>query len=238
MRREKIGLWLSVVGQFLIIPVILLYLCEWAMLDEGYHMMLHDQQGAAQSTGLTQEGVTQATHVLCEYLRGRREDINLTAPVYGVTQEVFNAREKAHMIDVKALFNGGRRLRAALFAVGGLLIVLGITLPRKNRARQIMRARFFALFWACVVWVALLGALGILCAIDFNAVFLRFHALFFDNDLWLLDPRVDLMIRLLPEAFFEAVAKRTALWTGGGLVLLTALSGLLTGWRGCLKHEL
>lgn len=210
MTRARIGVWLSFLGQLLLVPVILLYVCEWSMLDEGYHMQLHRTLGAARATGLTEDGVESATHTLVEYLRGRRDSIDLQAPVYGTAQEVFNAREKAHMVDVKALFDGGRRIRAWLFALGGLMVALGAMLAQKARAKRCNRARLTA----CCVWIGLLGALALVCLIDFNAVFLRFHALFFDNDLWMLDPRTDLMIRLLPEPFFAAVASRTALWMG------------------------
>ena len=37
---------------------------------------------------------------------------------------------------------------------------------------------------------------------DFTKYFTIFHEIFFDNDLWLLDPSTDLLIRMLPEGFF------------------------------------
>ena len=36
----------------------------------------------------------------------------------------------------------------------------------------------------------------------FSESFIYFHKLFFNNDLWLLDYKTDLMIRILPEEFF------------------------------------
>ena len=43
---------------------------------------------------------------------------------------------------------------------------------------------------------------GGIFASNFNKYFIMFHHMFFDNDLWLLDPATDLMIRMLPEGFF------------------------------------
>ena len=43
---------------------------------------------------------------------------------------------------------------------------------------------------------------GALFLSDFNKYFTLFHEIFFTNDLWLLDPRTDLLIRMLPEGFF------------------------------------
>ncbi len=43
---------------------------------------------------------------------------------------------------------------------------------------------------------------GILYLIDFQGAFVKFHEIFFKNDLWQLDPKTDLLIRLMPEEFF------------------------------------
>ena len=49
--------------------------------------------------------------------------------------------------------------------------------------------------------------LGVLILIDFTKYFTIFHEIFFSNDLWLLDPRTDLLIQMLPEPFFVNMAK-------------------------------
>ena len=49
-----------------------------------------------------------------------------------------------------------------------------------------------------------LPAAGLLlwAAVSFDGLFLTFHRVAFRNDLWLLDPRTDLLIRLMPSALF------------------------------------
>ena len=42
--------------------------------------------------------------------------------------------------------------------------------------------------------------------VGFSRVFIAFHHLAFSNDLWLLDPATDAMIRMLPEEFFAGMA--------------------------------
>ena len=37
---------------------------------------------------------------------------------------------------------------------------------------------------------------------DFDGLFVRFHQLSFANHLWLLNPRTDMLIRLMPTSFF------------------------------------
>ncbi len=63
--------------------------------------------------------------------------------------------------------------------------------------------------------------LGIGISRNFNAVFTKFHEIFFDNDLWLFDPAEDYMIRMLPEGlFFDMVIRIGVLFLGGLAFLL------------------
>lgn len=74
------------------------------------------------------------------------------------------------------------------------------------------------------VFVILLTGLGILVVRDFNTVFVKFHELFFDNDLWIFDPAEDFMIRMLPEGLFYDFVIRIGLIFTAGLVLFFVLS--------------
>ncbi len=59
---------------------------------------------------------------------------------------------------------------------------------------------------------------------DFDALFIRFHQLVFTNDLWLLDPATDALIRMLPEPFFESMAAQ-----GGVAAVVGAFAAFLAG---------
>ena len=74
------------------------------------------------------------------------------------------------------------------------------------------------------------AGIGIAAAIDFNSVFVQFHNIFFDNDLWLFDPAEDFMIRMLPEGLFYDMAFRVGSLFAGILVILFLLS-LYMRWR-------
>ena len=51
-----------------------------------------------------------------------------------------------------------------------------------------------------------LGAFAVWAAVDFSSAFTFFHEVLFTNDLWLLDPETDMLLRLLPEQFFADFA--------------------------------
>ena len=61
-----------------------------------------------------------------------------------------------------------------------------------------MKAYNYGLF----IILGLVIAISIYALIDFNSFWLNFHYVFFDNDLFLLDPNVSIMINMFPETFF------------------------------------
>ena len=67
--------------------------------------------------------------------------------------------------------------------------------------------------------------------IDFDGLFVTFHRIAFTNDGWLLNPRTDLLIRLMPESFFIRLGLIGASWAIAGPLLLE------TGARILLKKE-
>ena len=72
-----------------------------------------------------------------------------------------------------------------------------------------------------LVILGVVTAVIILACIDFNSLFVLFHRIAFTNDLWLLNPRTDMLIRLMPTGFFVSYAAIIGgLWLLGMVVLL------------------
>lgn len=162
------------------------------------------------------------TEEMMAYLRGDREDLVVWTTVNGEKQEFFNDREKAHMVDVQNLFLGGLTLRFSAIIV--LVISLSGLIFTKGNWKRILPKSFLTGLGAFLV---ISGGLGVLCASDFNKYFFLFHEIFFDNDLWLLDPATDLMIRMLPEGFFFDMVIRIGSIFIGMLAILLILSMLI-----------
>ena len=57
---------------------------------------------------------------------------------------------------------------------------------------------------------AVSAVLAGIIATDFNKYFIIFHHIFFNNDLWMLNPDTDLLINIVPEPFFMDTAARIA----------------------------
>ena len=79
----------------------------------------------------------------------------------------------------------------------------------------LFRCLFFA-FCALFILVFL-----IICFSKFRILF--FHKIFFDNDLWILDPATDLLINIVPEPFFMDTAARIGVTFGLMVLFLFAV---------------
>ncbi len=74
-----------------------------------------------------------------------------------------------------------------------------------------------------------LGAFAVWAAVDFSSAFTFFHETLFTNDLWLLNPETDLLLRLLPEQFFADIAATIAARPGVLRVVPLAIFGVKFG---------
>jgi len=204
-------------GMLLLVPALLLLSFEWGALDRATHQRLYGELGSARAAGVDEGTLSQIGDMLMDYLRGARDDLNMTATVNGAVQPVFNEREIRHMADVKGLFDLERRVKAMFAGLGLALLAAG--LPGPGWAKRLLRAGVVGQ----VFWLALLAFAAAWASIDFDGLFRRFHAVLFTNDLWLLNPETDLMIRMLPQQFFVKLAARAAAWMLAGQALLFAL---------------
>lgn len=159
---------------------------------------------------MTMEDLLSVTEEMMAYLRGNRDHLHVFTTMGGEYREFFNAREIAHMEDVRKLFIGGlwiRRIGLIAAACYAFIVWLrGRTdAERKRRLKALVPGSLClgtGLFFAAALLIA-----GIIST-DFSRYFVVFHHIFFDNDLWILDPRTDMLINIVPEPFFMDTALR------------------------------
>lgn len=140
--------------------------------------------------------------------------------VFGKTQPAFNLKEMTHMEDCFRLFALLRKVRLRLIPWAVLLTVGGVYLLEYDR-RKIRKVAWLS----PLILLIPLGAFAVWAAVDFNTAFNFFHRLLFTNDLWLLDPATDLLIRICPQSMFMTMGLRIALW---GLAALAGVPALMT----------
>lgn len=173
----------------------------------GYYEKEYTRYRVTENVHMEMEDLLQVTEEMMAYLRGCRPDLHVMTTVNGEAREFFNQREISHMEDVRGLFLSGLALRRGALVLAVLLI--GFLVLREKRNVLFVLVRSFQVV-TVLITIFLLG-LGMLIASDFTRYFTIFHQIFFDNDLWLLDPATDLLINIVPEPFFMDTARYIAL---------------------------
>lgn len=109
----------------------------------------------------------------------------------------FNQKEKLHMHDVKNLVDNGFLLY--YFCIILLISVIIYYVYTKKKFNHVLIYSGGIIIGFCLV--------SFLLQSEFQYFFIKFHELFFDNNLWLLNPATDKLIILLPEQFFVDFVK-------------------------------
>ena len=163
-----------------------------------------------EDTGLPAEEYSPVVSMITRYLQGDEIPFQHIFTVDGTEYAAFNQKEQHHMADVQDLF---QLCRFVAWLGWGIVIFGGLSARRRLDWRTFRRTLIAILAAVTIVFV--------LACIDFNSLFVLFHKVAFTNDLWLLNPQTDLLIRLMPIEFFISYAAII-----GGLWLL-GMVGLL-----------
>ena len=159
-----------------------------------------------ETTGLPETEYTGVGRMTAGYLTGREETFQYVfSDAEGRRFVCFQPHEAAHMADCRGLIGLAGRLRWITGTAALLLTAAGIFLRLRWDFTGGMLAGLCgaaAVFTGITVW-----ALA-----DFDGLFVTFHRLAFTNDGWLLDPRTDLLIRLMPVNFFITLGTRILGW--------------------------
>lgn len=184
--------------------------------DFGWYQITYEKYDVESDMEMKMEDIMNVTREMMKYLRGDREDLVVHTTIAGEEREFFNDREKAHMVDVKRLFIGGIWLRTGALCVAAVCVLVLILI--KAEWKKILPKSFI---YGTVCFMGALAVLAMLCVSDFTKYFTIFHLIFFDNDLWLLDPYTDWLIRMLPEGFFMDMVIRI------GMIFVILLASVL-----------
>ena len=148
-------------------------------------------------------------------------------PERGVIAEHLNERERQHLRDVQGLVSLADSVSKGCVSVAaGLAVAIAWTGARLTRRR-----RSIALGAVCgVLAMGLLagGAALAIHAAGFETAFVRLHELAFDNELWLMNPETDMLIRMMPQLLFERLTVRLASRACAGLTGILAMLALVT----------
>lgn len=184
----------------------------------GYYEKEYAKYGVLNDVHMEMDDLLDVTDEMMAYLRGSREDLHVPTIVDGQPREFFNDREIAHMEDVRGLFLGGLALRR--ISLGLIVACVILLLLLKADIRRVLPKMICI---GSALFFAVLAVLAGIISTDFNQYFIMFHHIFFNNDLWMLNPDTDLLINIVPEPFFMDTAAHIAMTYGVSVLTVFAI---------------
>ncbi len=217
---KKLHWCAGIILGFSVIAALLITSFEIAMYsDFDVYRYEYEKYDVLSDLDMNMDDVMYVTHEMMDYLRGKGDTLSVMTTVEGQEQDFFNEQDRFHMGEVRDLFIGGLNIRFGA-CIAAVLCILFLIITRADIKKIIPRSYWIALG---ITGTAVLF-LGIAAVVDFDSVFVQFHHIFFDNDLWIFDPAEDYMIRMLPEGLFYDMVMRIGAVFVASLVVLLALS--------------
>ncbi len=220
---------IAVALSLLFIVALLFFCLQWTIDRQGFFLAEYEKLDHAKSMGMNTEELAAATVRMIDYMAGRADSIDIEVTVNGEKVSMFNDRERAHMVDVRALYQGFRTfsyIALALFAAMLVLSSRAVVYEKDGEQSSVRISGARAFLRASGLFLLLAAVLGAWVLIDFNSFWTSFHLLFFTNDLWILDPATSRMINMMPlQLFYDIVLRFAGLFLGvwAGCIVLSLL---------------
>ncbi len=223
MSMKKVIIYtISIIATFCIIIALAFTAMDMVIFNQQSYHDSFEKNELYEFIGVEKGDLHEITDEMLDYLKGKRPDLIMHAEIRGEYQQVFQEREILHMVDVQRLFVGGMNIRNITAIIGAVLLLLLFIMEKKKALKPLCKSYL----WVMSAILAVAIVLGIIMIIDFNALFLQFHHLFFDNDLWLLDINTDVLIQMLPEEFFNEMALSIVQYLAVFILIPATLAGL------------
>ena len=116
--------------------------------------------------------------------------------------EVLSDKEQQHMIDVRNITSRAAQMSKTCMSLAVALAVVAAWTGSKLK-RRAMPCLIGGLAAATVIAVIGCGFVSRLADGGFEDLFIQMHELIFTNDLWLMNPDTDIIIRMMPQVLFE-----------------------------------
>ena len=165
-------------------------------LETYFFQWFYTQNNTAANLGMSYADLMSATEQLLKYMLDQASTIQSEVVVYGQNTLMFNQREIDHMVDVLYLIRAMRMVMVFSLSIAAIVYWT-------QRTQQEFKASLKQTYSIALgVLGGLMGAIGVFAWFDFQTFWIFFHQLLFTNDLWLLDPRTDRLINMVPLNFF------------------------------------
>ena len=170
---------------------------------DSFYEFEFNKNNTALKTGIDESDLSLVVDNIQDFFNEKsNEKIHMTTYIKGIKKKLFNSKEIRHMIDVKNLILNIKFFNYLLWTTVLIILLIKISLSKDkilNTFRVIAKSYF-------IYSVSILISTLILLALSFRWIFYFIHKISFNNNLWILDPRTDYLIKIFEEIFFMDAA--------------------------------
>lgn len=116
--------------------------------------------------------------------------------------DVLNEKEQQHMRDVRNLTQSAAGMSKTYLTIAVILAVVTAWTGAKLKKR-IMPRLIGGLSAVTVIMIIVQNIMNQVASGGFETLFVQMHEAIFTNDLWMMDPNTDILIRMMPQPLFE-----------------------------------
>ena len=170
---------------------------------DSFYKFEFNKNNTALKTGINENDLFLVVDNIQDFFKEKsNEKINMVVYISGIKKNLFNSKEIQHMIDVKNLILNIKFFNYLLWFTALILLLIKISLSKEKKLISLLSITRSYFIYSVAILISTL----ILIALSFRWIFYFFHIISFDNNLWILDPRTDYLIKIFEEVFFMDAA--------------------------------
>ena len=198
--------------------LLLIYIAFFgAVMQPDFLKDVNVKLGIHTKLGMSEEDLEKVVNSMVYFTTGKQDTLQVRVIMQGVERDFYNEKEIAHIEDVRNLV---QKVRVCMI-ICGVVFAVGTVLLCWSK-EKIRLAKGYLVSLGLVLLATL--TIGIVAVIDMQAVVNGFHYLFFDNDLWWLDYRTDMVVWLFTNDMYADAIIRIGIWLAALLVPFSILS--------------
>ena len=219
-----------------------------AMLDDTEFIeRKYTELGTDTEMGMSIPDLSKATTALFDYMKGRRDDIKVSARVNKVEMDdlYYHSKEIVHMEEVRQLWSSLTAFSIVGLGIAAVLLAIIVFFGKKNTR---LRSTGTGLLLGTLIFAALIGVMAVWAAGDFTSFWTIFHFIIFPSSFvsylsggmtveaynalnWVFEPDF-MMIRILDELFLPLVLRAAVIFAVEiGIMLIFSLILYFRGRR-------
>ena len=170
---------------------------------DSFYEFEFNKNNTALKTGINENDLFLVVDNIQDFFKEKsNEKINMVVYISGIKKNLFSSKEIQHMIDVKNLILNIKLFNYLLWFTALILLLIKISLSKEKKLISLLSITRSYFIYSVAILISTL----ILIALSFRWIFYFFHIISFDNNLWILDPRTDYLIKIFEEVFFMDAA--------------------------------